>query len=65
MGVLHNRIHKPDGVLVTICAHNLWQDVDIIQGTDKMCLSCKIMSIPANTSGQNCTSHVLRPLEEI
>ena len=63
--ILHNRLHRPDGVLATIRAHNLWRDVDVVQGTDKMCTSCKIMSIPATSRGQNRTSQVSQPLEEI
>ena len=63
--ILPNRLHRPDGVLATIRAHNLWRDVDIIQGTDKLCTSCKIMSIPAASQGQTCTSKVSQPLEEI
>ena len=63
--ILHNRLHRPDGVLTTIHAHNLWRDVDIIQGTDKLYTSCKIMSIPAASRGQTRTSKVSQPLEEI
>ena len=63
--VIHNRIHKPDSVLATIQAHNLWRDVDIIQGIDSMCTSCKIMTIPANARGSSRTSQVSKPLDEI
>ena len=27
-GLLHNRLHRPDGVFATIRAHDLWRDVD-------------------------------------
>ena len=45
--VLHDRFHRSAGALATIKAHNLWRDVEIIQGNDSVCTSCKIMSIPA------------------
>ena len=27
-GLLHDRLHRPDGVFATIRAHDLWRDVD-------------------------------------
>ena len=63
--ILHERLHRPDGVLATIQAHNLWRDVDITQGIDNMCTSCKIMTIPAHARGKLRTSIVLKPLDEI
>ena len=33
-GLLHDRLHRPDGVFATIRAHYLWRDVDIIQNID-------------------------------
>ena len=48
---LHDRFHQSDGVLATVQAHNLWRDADVTQGIDKMCTSCKIMTIPAHARG--------------
>ena len=63
--VLHDRLHRPDGVLATIQAHNLWRDVEVTQGIDHMCTSCKIMTIPAHARGKTRKSQVTRPLDEI
>ena len=63
--ILHERLHRPDGVLATIQAHNLWRDVDITPGIDNMCTSCKIMTIPAHSRGKPRTSIVSKPLDEI
>ena len=48
---LHDQLHRPDSVLATIKAHDLWADVDISHGNDKICTSCKIMTIPAASRG--------------
>ena len=64
-GLLHDRLHRPDGVLATIRAHDLWRDVDIIQSIDPLCTTCKIMSIPAHVRGEARESRVQRPLDEI
>ena len=63
--ILHDQLHRPDGVLATIQAHSLWRDVDITQGIDNMCTSCKIMTIPAHARGKTRTSIVLKPLDKI
>ena len=39
--------------------------MDISQGCDQLCTSYKIMAIPANSRRKHCTSHVLKPLDEI
>ena len=46
--ILHECLHRPDRFLATIQKHNLWRDVDITQGIDNLCTSCKIMTIPAH-----------------
>ena len=63
--ILHSRLHRSHGAFATVKAHNLWLDVDITQGTDQLCTSCKMMSIPAASRRKTRTSHVTRPLEEI
>ena len=40
-GLLHNRLHRPAGVLATIRAHDLWRDVDITQSIDPLCTDRK------------------------
>ena len=35
-GFLHDRLHRPDGVLATIRAHDPWRDVDITQSIDPL-----------------------------
>ena len=47
--LLHDRFHRSDGVFATIRAHNFWRDVDITQGFNSICTSCKIMTIPATS----------------
>ena len=64
-GLLHNRLHRPAGVLATIRAHDLWRDVDITQSIDPLCTTCKIMSIPAHARGKARGSKVHKPLDEI
>ena len=49
--ILHEQLHRSDGVLAIIQAHNLWRDVEITQGIDNMCTPCKIMTIPAHARG--------------
>ena len=44
-GLLYDRLHRSDGVLALIRAHDLWRDVDITQSIDPLCITCKIMSI--------------------
>ena len=63
--ILHSQLHRSHGALATIKAHNLWHDVNITQGSDQLCTSCKIMSIPAASRRKHRTSHVFKPLEEI
>ena len=36
--VLHDRFHRSDGAIATIIAHNLWEDVNITQGNDSVCI---------------------------
>ena len=61
----HSRIHRSHGALATIKSHNLLHDVNISQGSDQLCISCKIMSIPAVSRRKHRTSHVFRPSDEI
>ena len=53
---------RPDGVLATIRAHDLWRDVDITQSIDPLCTTCKIMSIQAHVRGKARGSRVQKPL---
>ena len=46
-------------------ARDLWNDVEVTQGTDFVCTSYKIMSTPSNSRGKKRESHVHNPLEEI
>ena len=62
---LHDRLHRSDGVLATVQAHNLWRDAEVTQGIDTICTSCKIMTIPAHARGKSRTSIVSKPLDEI
>gem|GEM_PF-2876143 len=64
-GLLHARLHRPDGVLATIRAHDLWRDVEVTQGIDPLCTSCKIMTIPAHARGKPRESTVSTTLDEI
>ena len=64
-GLLHARLHRPDGVFATIRAHDLWRDVDITQSIDPLCTTCKIMSIPAHVREKARESRVKRTLDEI
>ena len=56
---------QKDGIIATIKAHDLWNDVDVTQGTDLVCTSCKIMSIPWRSRGKKREPQVHNPLEEI
>ena len=63
--ILHDRFHKSDGAIATIKAHNLWEDVNITQGNDSVCTSCKIMTIPSHSRGKESNSVARHPLDEI
>ena len=63
--IIHSRFHRSDGSIATIKAHDLWNDVKVIQGTDFVCTSCQIMSIPSSSRGKKRESQVLFPIEEI
>ena len=47
--IIHSRFHRSDGAIATIKAHDLWNDVEVTQGNDFVCTSCKIMSIPSSS----------------
>ena len=63
--IIHDRFHRSHGAIATIQAHNLWEDVHVTQGTDSVCTSCKIMTIPAASRGKPRSTQVRYPLEEI
>ena len=63
--VLHDRFHRSDGVLATIKAHDLWDDVHITPGKDYICTSCKIMTIPTSSREKSRTTIPAFPLEEV
>ena len=50
---------------MTIKAHDLWNDVEVTQGTNFVCTSCKIMSIPSSSRETKRESQVHGSLEEI
>ena len=49
--IIHSRFHRSGGAIVTIKTHDLLNDVEVTQGTDFVCTSCKIMSIPSSSRG--------------
>ena len=63
--VLHDRFCRSDGAFATIKAHDLWEDVYITPGSDSVCTSGKIMTIPAALRGKTRNSQPVSPLEEI
>ena len=64
--IIHSRFHRSDGAIATsIKAHDLWNDVEVTQGNDFVCTSCKIMSISSGSRGKKRNSEVYAPLEEI
>ena len=63
--IIHSRFHRSDGAIATIKAHDLWNDVEVTQGIDFVCTSCKIMSIPSSSRGKRRESQISLPLEEI
>ena len=63
--VLYDRFHRSDGAIATIKAHNLWKDVNIKQGNDSVCTSCKIMTMPSHYRGKEMNSIARHPLDEI
>ena len=64
--IIHSKFHRSGGAIATIKAHNLWYDVEVIQGTtDFVCTSRKIMHLPSISSGKKRESQVHGPLEEI
>ena len=63
--MLHDRFHRSDGAIATIKAHNLWEDVNITQGNDSVCPSCKILTIPSHSRGKERNSVARHPLDEI
>ena len=62
---LHDRLHWSDGVIAIVQAHNLWRDAEVTQGIDIMCMSYKIMTIPAHARGKLQISIISKPLDEI
>ena len=65
MNKIHDRFHRSEGAIATICAHDLWKDVEITEGIDNVCTSCKIMTIPAASRRKTRSSTVNSPLDEI
>ena len=65
MNKIHERFHRSEGAIATIRAHNLWNDVEITDGIDHICTSCKTMTIPAASRGKSRSSIITSPLEEI
>ena len=63
--IIHSRFRRSDGAIATIKVHDLWNDVEVTQGTDFVCTSCKIMTMPSNSRGKKRESQVHNPLEEI
>ena len=57
----HSRFHRSDGAIATIKAHDLWNGVEVTQGTDFVCTSCKIMTIPSSSRGKKRESQVHNP----
>ena len=39
INLIHNRFHWFDGVIATIRAHDLWDDVQVLDGIDTLCAS--------------------------
>ena len=62
---LHDQFHHLHGVFATIQAHNLWRDVNIMQGLNSLCTSCKIMTISATSRGKSRKSIVWATLDKI
>ena len=65
MNKIHNRFHRSEGAIATIRAHDLWEDVEVTEGIDNICTSCKIMTIPAASRRKTRSSTVNSPLDEI
>lgn len=59
--IIHNRFHRSNSAIATIRAHDLWDDVQIADGTDTLCTSCKIMTIPAHARIKHRNSIVTQP----
>ena len=63
--IIHSKFHRSDGAIATIKVQDLWNDVEVTQGTDFVCTSCKIMSTPSSSRRKKRESQVSVPLEEV
>ncbi len=63
--IIHSRFHQSDGAFATIKAHDLWNDVEVTQGTDFVYTYCKIMPIPSSSREKKRESQVSFPLDEV
>ena len=46
-------------------ANNLWTDIEVVQGTESIYTSCKVMTIPFKSKGNKMNAIVSNPLDEI
>ena len=63
--LIHNRFHRSDGAIATIRAHDLWDDVQVVDGIVTLYTSCKIMTILAHARGKGRNAITRKLLEEI
>ena len=65
INILHGRFYRTASAIVTVRAHDLWEDGNIVQGNNTICTPYKIMKIPSHSRGKGRNSIVWDPLDEI